>query len=119
LSKQDKPYKNTMVTASVSGLTEVAKELLSYFIDISNRECFATVLYICFNLLRLDVMEELSWQHSLNDFYMLYKIQVGRSLVGRLTFLISLILASKFTQDWCYSNKAWVKLSGLLPHKIG
>jgi hypothetical protein len=37
-----------------------------------------------------------------------------------LAFLIlaSLILASKFTQDKCYSNRAWVKLSSLLPRKI-
>jgi len=27
------------------------------------------------------------------------------------TFLASLILTSKFTQDRCYSNKAWAKLS--------
>ncbi|KAF7983636.1 hypothetical protein HWV62_20576 [Athelia sp. TMB] len=40
-------------------------------------------------------------------------------LCPRRTFLASLILASKFTQDRCYSNKAWAKLSGLLPRKIG
>jgi hypothetical protein len=34
------------------------------------------------------------------------------------TFLMSLMLASKFTQDWCYSNKAWAKLSRLLPCEI-
>jgi hypothetical protein len=34
-------------------------------------------------------------------------------------FLASLILASKFTQDKCYSNCAWAKLSGLPPRKIG
>ncbi|OAX35801.1 hypothetical protein K503DRAFT_651949, partial [Rhizopogon vinicolor AM-OR11-026] len=34
------------------------------------------------------------------------------------TFLLSLILASKFMQDRCYSNHAWVKLSGLPLCKI-
>jgi hypothetical protein len=34
------------------------------------------------------------------------------------TFLVSLILASKFMQDQCYSNKAWAKLSGLPLHEI-
>jgi len=34
------------------------------------------------------------------------------------TFLTSPILASKFTQDRCYSNKAWAKLSGLPPCEI-
>lgn len=34
-------------------------------------------------------------------------------LCPRRTFLASLILASKFMQDKCYSNRAWSKLSGL------
>jgi len=33
-------------------------------------------------------------------------------LCPRRTFLASLILASKFMQDKCYSNRAWSKLSG-------
>jgi hypothetical protein len=33
--------------------------------------------------------------------------------------LTSLILASKFTRDKCYSNRAWAKLSGLPPREIG
>jgi clathrin heavy chain len=73
-----------MVTAAASASTEVAEELLSYFVDIGNRECFAATLYICFDLLRSDIVEELSWQHGLNDFYMPYKIQIQRSLVEKV-----------------------------------
>ncbi|KAJ7740062.1 hypothetical protein DFH07DRAFT_683557, partial [Mycena maculata] len=36
----------------------------------------------------------------------------------RRAFLISLILASKFTQDQCYSNRAWVKFSGMSAREI-
>ncbi|KAH6885582.1 hypothetical protein BKA70DRAFT_1071900, partial [Coprinopsis sp. MPI-PUGE-AT-0042] len=35
------------------------------------------------------------------------------------SFLAALILASKFTQDKCYSNCAWAKLSGLSSREIG
>ncbi|KAI0065620.1 clathrin heavy chain [Artomyces pyxidatus] len=87
LSKQDKLYKDAMVTAATSASTEVAEELLSYFVDIGNKECFAALLYICFDLLRSDVVEELSWQHGLNDFYMPYKIQNQRTLVDKLAAL--------------------------------
>jgi len=87
LSKQDKLYKDAMITAAVSASTEVAEELLSYFVDIGNKECFAALLFVCFDLLRSDVVEELSWQHGLNDFYMPYKIQVQRSLVEKLVSL--------------------------------
>ena len=87
LSKQDKLYKDAMITAAVSASTEVAEELLSYFVDIGNKECFAALLFVCFDLLRSDVVEELSWQHGLNDFYMPYKIQVQRSLVEKVCAL--------------------------------
>lgn len=40
-------------------------------------------------------------------------------LCPRRTFLASIILASKFSQDKCYSNRAWAKLSGLPPREIG
>lgn len=85
MSKQDKLYKDAMITAAASASTEVAEELLSYFVDIGNKECFAAMLYLCFDLLRSDIIEELSWRHGLNDFYMPYKIQVQRSLVDKVT----------------------------------
>ncbi|KAF4609770.1 hypothetical protein D9613_012052 [Agrocybe pediades] len=40
-------------------------------------------------------------------------------LCPRRTFLASLILASKFLQDKCYSNRAWAKLSGLPLREVG
>lgn len=75
-----------MVTAAFSASSEVAEELLSYFVDIGNKECFAALLYICFDLLSPDIVEELSWQHGLNDFYMPYRIQVQRTLVERVRY---------------------------------
>lgn len=76
-----------MITAATSASTEVAEELLGYFVDIGNKECFAAMLYACFDLLREDVVEELSWQHGLNDFYMPYKIQKKRSLIEKVAAL--------------------------------
>ncbi|KAJ3765484.1 hypothetical protein FB446DRAFT_655244 [Lentinula raphanica] len=40
-------------------------------------------------------------------------------LCPRRAFLASLILASKFMQDECYSNRAWAELSGLPPREVG
>src|SRR5262245_38919102 len=77
LSKQDKLYKDAMVTASVSASTEVAEELLSYFVVIGNKECFAAMPYVCFDLLRSDGVEELSWQHGLHGSYRHVKLPLG------------------------------------------
>ena len=76
-----------MQTAAYSNDKEVAEELLSYFVDIGNKECFAAMLYMCFDLLSPDFVEELSWQHGLNDFFMPYKIQLQRSLVQKVAAL--------------------------------
>ena len=40
-------------------------------------------------------------------------------LCPRRTFLASLVLASEFVQDRCYSNRAWAKLSGLSHREPG
>ncbi|QRV88920.1 Clathrin [Ceratobasidium sp. AG-Ba] len=87
LSKQDKLYKDAIQTASVSGSTDVAEELLSYFVDIGNKECFAAMLYACFDLLRPDVVMELSWHHGLNDFYVPYQIQIQRQTLEKVASL--------------------------------
>ncbi len=87
LSKQDKLYKDAIVAAATSNSSEIAEDLLSYFVDIGNKECFAATLFGGFDLLRADVVEELSWQHGLNDFYMPYKIQRTRSMVEKLAAL--------------------------------
>lgn len=76
-----------MQTAAYSASTEVAEELVSYFVDIGNKECFAAMLYMCFDLLGPDFVEELSWQHGLNDFFMPYKIQVQRTLTSKVRLI--------------------------------
>lgn len=32
---------------------------MSYFVDIGNKDCFAATLYVCFDLLRPDVVAEM------------------------------------------------------------
>jgi len=71
----------------VSNLTEVAEDLLTYFVVIGNRECFAAILYACFDLLRSDIVMDLSWQHGLNNSYMPYRIQQQRSMLDKAHFL--------------------------------
>ena len=93
LSKRDKLFKDAIITAGVSASVEVAEELLSYFVDIGNKECFAATLYLCFDLLRPDIISELSWQHGLNDFYMPYNIQSQRRTLERVrTFACKVLI---------------------------
>lgn len=91
LSKQDKLYKDAIETAALSSKGDVVEELLRYvscyhhmhlylylpplqFVDIGSRECYVGMLYACYELIRLDIVMEISWRHGLNDFTMPFMI---------------------------------------------
>ncbi len=70
--------------ASESRNTDIAEELLSYFLDENNHECFAACLFQCYDLLRPDVILELSWKHNIMDFAMPYMINVLREYTTKV-----------------------------------
>jgi clathrin heavy chain len=74
LSKEDRLFRDAMETAAESKDRDVAEELLQYFIEVGKRECFAAMLYTCYDLMRPDLVMELSWRHGLNDFAMPFMI---------------------------------------------
>lgn len=111
LSKRDKLFQDAILTAAESGEEEVAEEVLTYFVDIGSKECFAATLFLwcvdrlvsfgcsrsltslailvscSFNLLRPDVVQELSWINGLNDFAFPYQLQVARDQTVNLAKL--------------------------------
>ncbi|KAF5100343.1 hypothetical protein D0Z00_001311 [Geotrichum galactomycetum] len=78
LSKEDKLWKDAVDTAATSAKPEVAEELLRYFVETGNKECYVATLYTCYDLIRRDVVTELSWIHGLKDYTMPYLINVER-----------------------------------------
>ncbi|CAN6674591.1 clathrin heavy chain [Trichomonascus vanleenenianus] len=78
LSKEDKLWKDAIATAAASEKAEIAEELLRYFVDIGNKECYVATLYTCYDLIRQDVVTELSWRHNLKDYTMPYIINAQR-----------------------------------------
>ncbi|KAK2748310.1 hypothetical protein FQN57_000968 [Myotisia sp. PD_48] len=87
LSKQDKLFKDAIETAAISAKTEVVEELLRYFVDIGSRECYVGMLYACYDLIRPDVVLEISWRHGLNDFTMPYMINMLSQQVQTIELL--------------------------------
>jgi len=45
-------------------------------VDIGSRECYVGMLYACYELVRPDVILELSWRHGLTDFTMPFMINM-------------------------------------------
>ncbi|KAK9849535.1 hypothetical protein MYU51_014085 [Penicillium brevicompactum] len=74
LSKQDKLYKDAIETSAISTKSEVVEDLLRYFVDIGSRECYVGMLYACYDLIRPDVIMEISWRKGLHDFTMPFMI---------------------------------------------
>lgn len=50
-----------METAAQSAEPEIAEELLHYFVDNGERECFAASLYTCYDLIKPDVAMEVTF----------------------------------------------------------
>ncbi|CAM9577248.1 unnamed protein product [Chrysoparadoxa australica] len=80
LSKSDKMYKDAIDTSAESNDTELAEELLKFFVNIGDKECFAATLYTCYPLIRPDMAMELAWRNGYVDFVMPFMIQYMRNL---------------------------------------
>ena len=83
LSKADKMYKDAIDTCSASGDPALAEDLLRFFVDVCDKECFCATLYTCYKIVTPDVALELAWRSDYVDFAMPYVIQYARTCTTR------------------------------------
>ncbi|XP_062203739.1 clathrin heavy chain 1-like isoform X1 [Phragmites australis] len=88
LSKKDNMYKDCMETCSQSGDRELSEDLLVYFIGQGKKECFASCLFICYDLIRPDVALELAWMNNMVDFAFPYLLQFIREYTSKVDDLV-------------------------------
>ncbi|KAA8549428.1 hypothetical protein F0562_001099 [Nyssa sinensis] len=88
LSKKDNLYKDAMETCSQSGDRELSEELLVYFIEQGKKECFASCLFVCYDLIRPDVALELAWMNNMIDFALPYLLQFIREYTSKVDELV-------------------------------
>ncbi|EAY81974.1 hypothetical protein OsI_37152 [Oryza sativa Indica Group] len=88
LSKKDNMYKDCMETCSQSGDRELSEDLLVYFIEQGKKECFASCLFICYDLIRADVALELAWMNNMVDFAFPYLLQFIREYTSKVDELV-------------------------------
>lgn len=103
LCKKDRLFKDAMEYAAESRQQEVAEELLGWFLQRGNHDCFAACLYQCYDLLRPDVILELAWRHNIMDFAMPFLIQVSQRNIFR-----------RYKSNWARSNESFHILCRLL-----
>jgi hypothetical protein len=84
ISKSDKLDEESVKTAAESNNTEIAEDLLRYFVQTKNSHSFAAALFTCYDLVRPDVVLELAWESKMIDFAMPYMIQFVREYTTKV-----------------------------------
>lgn len=74
--KHDKLWSDLIRTVTISKSTKYAHELLDYFVETGNHECFVALLYSAYGLIDYDYILELAWLHDLGNFIKPYQISV-------------------------------------------
>jgi len=78
ISKKDELWADAMQTAEESGSQELAEELMRFFVEKKEFECFSACLFTCYELVRPDVVIELAWQNKIVDLVMPFIVQTFR-----------------------------------------
>ncbi len=81
---------DAMQYACESREVEIAEGLIAWFLEIGKRECFASCLFTCYDLLRPDVILELAWRHNILDFAMPYIVQVLREYLTKVCVYVGM-----------------------------
>lgn len=87
LSKNDRMWKDCIDTANESGDSEIIENLLRFFCDSSEKECFCAALYTCFSHISPDVVIELGWLNGYTNFVMPYLVQTFKRTHQRIEAL--------------------------------
>ena len=84
LSKNDRMWKDCIDTANESQDAEIIENLLRFFCETSEKECFGACLYTCFTHISPDLALELGWINGYHNFVMPFLIQTFRRTHLRL-----------------------------------
>lgn len=112
LQKADKLYRDAMETAAQSGQSDLAEELLGYFVDEGNKECFAACLFTCYDQIKPDVALEVAWMNGMLDFVMPYMIQFLREYTSKVDKLVSESEEAKLAKEIEVKETKMAELQG-------
>ena len=90
-----------MEYAAESRDSSISEDLMGWFLDNKNFDCFAAGTFVMYDMLRPDVVLELAWRHNIMDFAMPYLIQTLREYVSKVSNRSSYIV--QFTPCTVYT----------------
>ena len=77
-------YKDAIDCCKESEDSSLVQELLTFFVNIMDKECFAATLYTCYSIVEPDIVLELAWKNGIMDFAMPFMIQYMRDSSRKL-----------------------------------
>jgi len=78
-----------MITVAESQEEKVAEELMNFFVETKNKECFAALLFTCYDLVKPDHVLEVAWRNGYIDFAMPYLIQIIKEYTSKVDHLVT------------------------------
>jgi clathrin heavy chain len=87
LSKGDHMWKDCIDTANESADSQIIENLLRFFCDISEKECFCATLYTCYAHISPDIVLELGWIKGYHNFILPFFIQTFKDTNSRIKAL--------------------------------
>ncbi|CAK9779753.1 clathrin heavy chain [Cutaneotrichosporon oleaginosum] len=87
ISKADRLWRDALETAAASKDSAVVEELCAYFIGIGNKDAFAAATYVCYEFVRPDFVEEMTWRYGLGDYTRPYALQQSRDTSNKIANL--------------------------------
>ncbi|KAL7419060.1 Clathrin heavy chain [Cryptotrichosporon argae] len=87
LSKSDRLWRDALETAAASKDIAVAEDLAGYFVSIGNKDAWTAILFVCYELVRPDFVDEMSWRFGLGDYSKPYQLQIQRDHAQKIAAL--------------------------------
>lgn len=87
LSKRDEMWGDSMETAATSKNADLVESLLRFFVERKLNECYAACLFVCYELIRPDVVLETAWRMNLMEFAMPFMVQTMYEMNDKVSTL--------------------------------
>jgi clathrin heavy chain len=87
LCKRDMAFREAAEIAAESGSASLAESIARYFLESNLKEAFTMALYLCYPLLRPDLVLEWTWRFGASDYAMPFYIQTLHDYGKRLEAL--------------------------------
>lgn len=97
--KEEMLWKDAIETAAISQSSEVAQELLVFFVETRNIEAFIALLYTSYHLISYDFVLELAWMNDLTDYIKPYEISVKKEQWEKMEKLAAAFAEKATTSD--------------------